>query len=83
MCFVNKMDRVGADFDRTVAMIRDRLEAMPAVVQLPIGAEGGFEGVIDLLKMKALVWGEGMGETWETRRSPTISSTRPRRPATP
>ena len=70
MCFVNKMDRVGADFDRTVAMIRDRLEATPAVVQLPIGAEGGFEGVIDLLKMKALVWGEGMGETWETREIP-------------
>ncbi|MGO8723677.1 MAG: elongation factor G [Acidimicrobiales bacterium] len=70
MCFVNKMDRVGADFDRTVAMIRDRLEAMPAVVQLPIGAEGTFEGVVDLLKMKALVWGEGMGETWETREIP-------------
>ncbi|MGO9583854.1 MAG: elongation factor G [Acidimicrobiales bacterium] len=70
MCFVNKMDRVGADFDRAVAMIRDRLEATPAVVQLPIGAEGGFEGVIDLLKMKALVWGEGMGETWETREIP-------------
>ena len=70
MCFVNKMDRVGADFDRAVAMIRDRLEATPAVVQLPIGAEGSFEGVIDLLKMKALVWGEGMGETWETREIP-------------
>ena len=70
MCFVNKMDRVGADFDRTVAMIRDRLEATPAVVQLPIGAEGSFEGVIDLLKMRALVWGEGMGETWETRGIP-------------
>jgi elongation factor G len=70
MCFINKMDRVGADFDRTVAMIRDRLEASPAVIQLPIGSEGGFEGVIDLLKMKALVWGEGMGETWETRDIP-------------
>jgi elongation factor G len=72
MCFINKMDRVGADFDRTVAMIRDRLEASPAVIQLPIGSEGGFEGVIDLLKMKALVWGEGMGETWETRDIPAI-----------
>jgi elongation factor G len=70
MCFVNKMDRVGADFERTVEMIRDRLEANPAVIQLPIGAEGGFEGVIDLLKMKALVWGEGMGETWETQEIP-------------
>ena len=70
MCYVNKMDRVGADFDRTVAMIRDRLEATPAVLQIPIGAEGSFEGVIDLLKMRALVWGEGMGETWETREIP-------------
>src|ERR1019366_2164178 len=49
MCFINKMDRVGADFDRTVAMIRDRLEANPAVIQLPIGAEGGFEGGIDVV----------------------------------
>ena len=83
MCFVNKMDRVGADFERTVAMIRDRLEAVPAVVQLPIGAEGGFEGVIDLLKMKALVWGEGMGENWETQRDPGAARRRGRgRPAT-
>ena len=82
MCFVNKMDRVGADFERTVEMIRDRLEAIPAVIQLPIGAEGGFEGVIDLLKMKALVWGEGMGETWETQEIPSISSPRPKQPAT-
>ncbi len=64
MCFVNKMDRVGADFGRAVEMIRDRLDANPAVVQLPIGAEGGFIGVIDLLAMQALVWDEGMGEKW-------------------
>jgi elongation factor G len=64
MCFVNKMDRVGADFGRAVEMIRDRLDANPAVVQLPIGAEGGFSGVIDLLSMQALVWEEGMGEKW-------------------
>ena len=55
-CFVNKMDRVGADFDRCVAMIRDRLDAVTAVVQLPIGAESEFRGVIDLVEMKALVW---------------------------
>ena len=55
-CFVNKMDRVGADFERCVAMIRDRLDAVPAVVQLPIGAESDFRGVIDLVAMKAIVW---------------------------
>src|ERR671937_588595 len=48
-CFVNKMDRVGADFERCVQMIRSRLDAVPAVVQLPIGAEGNFRGVIDLI----------------------------------
>src|SRR5487761_802945 len=65
ICFVNKMDRVGADFGRTVEMIRDRLDATPAVIQLPIGAEGGFRGVVDLLGQRALVWGEGKGEHWE------------------
>jgi elongation factor G len=65
ICFVNKMDRVGADFGRTVEMIKDRLDANPAVIQLPIGAEGEFRGVIDLLTMRALVWEEGMGEKWE------------------
>jgi elongation factor G len=65
ICFVNKMDRIGADFERTVEMIRDRLDALPAVTQLPIGAESGFQGVIDLLGMKALVWANDMGEEWE------------------
>ena len=55
-CFVNKMDRIGADFERCVEMIRDRLDAVPAVVQLPIGAEGEFRGVIDIVQMKAIVW---------------------------
>ena len=64
ICFVNKMDRIGADFARTVEMIRDRLDATPAVVQLPIGSEGEFRGVVDLLGMQALVWDEGMGEKW-------------------
>ena len=58
MCFINKMDRVGADFFRTLKMIEDRLESAPAVVQLPIGAEGNYKGVIDLVAMKALVWDE-------------------------
>ena len=56
MCFVNKMDRTGANFYRTVEMIEDRLQSTPAVVQLPIGSEGNFAGVVDLVKMKAIVW---------------------------
>jgi elongation factor G len=52
------MDRIGADFFRTVQMIEDRLESIPAVIQLPIGAEGHYRGVIDLVKMTALVWDE-------------------------
>ena len=66
ICFVNKMDRIGADFERTVTMIKDRLDALPAVTQLPIGSESEFRGVIDLLEEKALVWEEGMGEQWQT-----------------
>ncbi|MGZ6997040.1 MAG: elongation factor G [Acidimicrobiia bacterium] len=66
MCFVNKMDRIGADFYRCLDMIKDRLDAEAAVVQLPIGAESEFRGVVDLLQMKALVWDDGMGEQFET-----------------
>src|SRR3984885_11628736 len=66
ICFVNKMDRIGADFERTVQMIRDRLDALPAVIQLPIGVESDFKGVVDLLEEKALVWSSDMGEEWET-----------------
>ncbi len=66
ICFVNKMDRIGADFERTVQMIRDRLDALPAVIQLPIGVESEFKGVVDLLEEKALVWSSDMGEEWET-----------------
>jgi elongation factor G len=58
ICFVNKMDRVGADFFRTVDMIENRLESVPAVVQLPVGSEANFQGVIDLVTMKALIWDE-------------------------
>ncbi|MDA8380296.1 MAG: elongation factor G [Actinomycetota bacterium] len=66
ICFVNKMDRIGADFSRSVEMIRDRLDALPAVVQLPIGSEGGFRGVVDLLAMRALIWNDAeRGERWE------------------
>src|SRR5947209_17982760 len=56
ICFVNKMDRTGADFWRTVGMIRERLGATPVPVQIPIGREVAFQGVVDLLAMKALYW---------------------------
>ena len=64
ICFVNKMDRTGANFEMCVDMIKDRLDCTTAVVQLPIGAEGEFRGVVDLVNMRALVWDDGMGEDW-------------------
>ena len=65
ICFVNKMDRTGADFARCVEMIIDRLDCVTAVIQLPIGAEGDFLGVVDLVGNRALVWEEGMGEEFK------------------
>jgi elongation factor G len=71
MCFVNKMDRIGADFYRTVAMVKDRLQATPAVIHLPVGAGGPesnkpFIGLVDLIKMKALIWrDEELGAKWD------------------
>ena len=56
VCFVNKMDRIGADFDRCVSMIVDRLDAAPLVLQLPVGAEANYAGVVDLIAMKAVLW---------------------------
>ena len=53
ICFINKMDRVGANFDRTIGMIKDRLRAIPIPIQLPLGAEENFEGIIDLIEKKA------------------------------
>ncbi len=72
ICFINKMDRVGADYFRAVDMIRDRLDAVPAVVQIPIGVEAEFKGVIDLSGMKALVWDESSekGESWSVQEIP-------------
>ncbi len=58
ICFVNKMDRVGADFFRCVDMMADRLGATPLVVQLPVGVEAGYAGILDLVKMKAVIWKE-------------------------
>src|SRR4051812_39046267 len=66
MCFINKMDRLGADFFAALDSIKDRLGANVAVVQLPLGAEGNYKGVIDLLEMKALVWeDEELGAKWD------------------
>ncbi len=66
MCFINKMDRLGADFYRCVDMIVDRLGAQPLVLQLPVGAESYFKGVIDLMKMKAIIWkDEALGAEFE------------------
>ncbi|MGW3284202.1 elongation factor G [Streptomyces sp. NPDC001002] len=59
IAFVNKLDRAGADLDSAVDSIRERLHPAPLVVQLPIGVEGGFSGVVDLLRMRALVWADG------------------------
>ncbi len=68
ICFVNKMDRVGANFERTVEMIRDRLQGNVAIIQLPIGSEGDFRGVVDLVEMKAIVWSddESKGSQFDT-----------------
>ena len=65
ICFVNKMDRTGADFARTVDMIRDRLSARPVPVQLPIGAESTFIGMVDLVRQRALLYGEEVGAPTE------------------
>ena len=71
MCFINKMDRIGANFYRTVDMVKDRLQATPAVIQIPVGAGGPesnkpFIGLIDIVKMKALIWrDEELGAKWD------------------
>jgi elongation factor G len=66
IAFINKMDRVGADFDRGLQMMRDRLRANPVPIQLPIGKEDSFRGVIDLVEMKAVVWDdESLGAKYD------------------
>ena len=72
ICFVNKMDRIGANFARCVDMIQDRLGAAVAVVQLPIGVESNFAGVVDLLEMNALVWDDSSprGESFSVAEIP-------------
>jgi elongation factor G len=66
ICFVNKMDRLGADFWRTVEMIHDRLASNPVAIQVPIGAEDKFRGVVDLLTMNAIVYVDDLGTVQET-----------------
>ena len=64
ICFVNKMDRIGADFERSIDMIETRLESKPVAIQIPVGREETFSGVIDLVQMKSVVWYDEMGEEW-------------------
>ena len=71
MAFVNKMDRAGADFLRVVGQIKDRLGATPVPIQLPIGAEDNFKGLVDLVRMQAIFWNEDdMGTTYEAKDIP-------------
>ena len=71
ICFVNKMDRVGADFKETLSQIATKLEGNPVAIQLPIGAEEKFRGVVDLIRMKALVYkDETMGADYEIQDIP-------------
>lgn len=66
MCFVNKLDRTGASFERCVDMIKDRLGARPLVLYLPIGIEGGFKGLVDLVENRAIIWlDESLGAKFE------------------
>ncbi len=71
MAFVNKMDRTGADFSRVIRQIKERLGARPVPIQLPIGAEEGFEGIVDLVRMQAIYWEvENLGVAYEAREIP-------------
>jgi elongation factor G len=62
ICFVNKMDRIGASYERTIEMVRQRLGANPIAVQLPIGVEASFKGAVDLFTMQAVVWEDDLGK---------------------
>lgn len=70
ICFINKMDRIGADFNRSVQSIRDRLGANPIPVQMPIGQEAAFKGIIDLFENKAIYWLDDMGTKMEFKDVP-------------
>ena len=71
MCFVNKLDRTGANFEMCVGMIKDRLGARPAVLYLPIGIEGSFKGLVDLVENRAIIWlDESLGAKFDYRGDP-------------
>ncbi len=71
VCFVNKLDRTGADFFMCVDMIRDRLGSKPLVMQIPVGIEASLQGVVDLVKMKAIIWkNEALGAEWDYKEIP-------------
>ncbi|MDE0121811.1 MAG: elongation factor G, partial [bacterium] len=70
ICFINKLDRVGADFYADVESIRDRLDATPLVLQLPVGEESGFRGVVDLVEMQVHEWRGDDGKRWDTGEIP-------------
>ena len=70
IAYINKMDRTGADFDAAVQTMKDRLGAHPLPIQLPVGAEADFKGVIDLVREKALVWNDELGTDWEEQDIP-------------
>jgi elongation factor G len=65
ICFINKMDRIGADFDMCIRMIKEKLFAVPLLLQLPVGAEDSFAGVIDLVSMKRVSWKDTLGQEME------------------
>ena len=71
ICFINKLDRTGADFFMCVDMIRDRLGSKPLVMQIPVGIETSLQGVVDLVKMKAIIWkNEALGAEWDYKEIP-------------
>lgn len=65
MAYVNKMDIVGADFFRVIDMMKDRLNANPVALQIPMGAEDSFKGMVDLIRMKAIVYDDTLGKEEE------------------
>src|SRR6266498_1023726 len=71
ICFVNKMDRIGSDFWRTVQMIRDRLGAVPVPIQIPVGRESNFKGFIDLIEQQAIIFTDDLGTTSDHTEVPT------------
>src|SRR5258708_18151491 len=71
ICFINKMDKMGADFEHAVETIRKRLNAKPVAIQIPVGQESNFKGVVDLIQMKAIIWkDETLGAQYEIEEIP-------------